>query len=104
MILYTRQEDTQKMKIVDEYFGCDVFSTSAMQRYLPHAVYKQMMDVMEKGKELPKEIADVVANAMKDWAMDKGATHYTHWFQPMTGITAEKHDAFINPTGPTSVI
>ena len=104
MILYTRQEDTIKMKIVDEYFGCDVFSTSAMQRYLPHAVYKQMMDVMEKGKELPKEIADVVANAMKDWAMDKGATHYTHWFQPMTGITAEKHDAFINPTGPTSVI
>ena len=104
MILYTRQEDTQKMKIVDEYFGCDVFSTSAMQRYLPHAVYKQMMDVMEKGKELPTEIADVVANAMKDWAMDKGATHYTHWFQPMTGITAEKHDAFINPTGPTSVI
>ena len=104
MILYTRQEDTRKMKIVDEYFGCDVFSTSAMQRYLPHAVYKQMMDVMEKGKELPKEIADVVANAMKDWAMDKGATHYTHWFQPMTGITAEKHDAFINPTGPTSVI
>jgi len=75
MILYTRQEDTRKMKIVDEYFGCDVFSTSAMQRYLPHAVYKQMMDVMEKGKELPKEIADVVANAMKDWAMDKGATH-----------------------------
>ena len=61
MILYTRQEDTQKMKIVDEYFGCDVFSTSAMQRYLPHAVYKQMMDVMEKGKELPKELADVVA-------------------------------------------
>ena len=104
MILYTRQEDTRKMKIVDEYFGCDVFSTSAMQRYLPHAVYKQMMDVMEKGKELPKEIADVVANAMKDWAMDKGATHYPHWFQPMTGITAEKHDAFINPTGPTSVI
>ncbi len=104
MILYTRQEDTRKMKIVDEYFGCDVFSTSAMQRYLPHAIYKQMMDVMEKGKELPKEIADVVANAMKDWAMDKGATHYTHWFQPMTGITAEKHDAFINPTGPTSVI
>ena len=54
MILYTRQEDTRKMKIVDEYFGCDVFSTSAMQRYLPHAIYKQMMDVMEKGKELPR--------------------------------------------------
>lgn len=92
------------MKIVDEYFGCNVFSTSAMQKYLPHAVYKQMIDVMENGKELPREIADTVANAMKDWAMDKGATHYTHWFQPMTGITAEKHDSFITPTGPNSVI
>ncbi|MGM9912954.1 glutamine synthetase III family protein [Floccifex sp.] len=92
------------MKIVDEYFGCDVFGPSAMQKYLPHAVYRQMIDVMENGKELPSEIADTVANAMKDWAMDKGATHYTHWFQPMTGITAEKHDAFINPTGPNSVI
>lgn len=92
------------MQIVDEYFGCDVFSASAMQKYLPHLVYKQMIDVMENGKELPKEIADTVANAMKDWAMDKGATHYTHWFQPMTGITAEKHDAFINPTGPNAVI
>lgn len=92
------------MKIVDEYFGCDVFSQRAMQKYLPNAIYKQMIDVMENGKELPKEIADTVANAMKDWAMDKGATHYTHWFQPMTGITAEKHDAFINPTGPNSVI
>lgn len=92
------------MKIVDEFFGCDVFGPAAMQRYLPHAIYKKMIDVMERGKELPKEIADTVANAMKDWAMDKGATHYTHWFQPMTGITAEKHDAFINPTGPNSVI
>lgn len=92
------------MKIVDEYFGCDVFGPNAMQKYLPHAVYRQMIDVMENGKELPPEIADTVANAMKDWAMDKGATHYTHWFQPMTGITAEKHDAFINPTGPNSVI
>lgn len=92
------------MKIVDEYFGCDVFGPNAMQRYLPNAIYKQMIDVMEHGKELPREIADTVANAMKDWAMDKGATHYTHWFQPMTGITAEKHDAFINPTGPNSII
>lgn len=59
------------MKIVDEFFGCDVFGPAAMQRYLPHAIYKQMIDVMEHGKELPKEIADTVANAMKDWAMDK---------------------------------
>ena len=92
------------MKIVDEFFGCDVFGPAAMQRYLPHAIYKQMIDVMEHGKELPKEIADTVANAMKDWAMDKGATHYTHWFQPMTNVTAEKHDSFISPTGDGQVI
>ncbi len=92
------------MKIVDKYFGCDVFSKQEMEKYLPHSIYKQMVKVMEDGLELPSQIADVVANAMKDWAMEKGATHYTHWFQPMTGITAEKHDAFINPTGPNSVI
>ncbi|MBQ0066349.1 MAG: glutamine synthetase III [Firmicutes bacterium] len=92
------------MRVVDEFFACDVFSLSAMQKYLPNVVYKQMVDVMENGKELPKEIADTVANAMKDWAIDKGATHYTHWFQPMTGSTAEKHDAFINPAGPNAVI
>lgn len=92
------------MKIVDKYFGCDVFSKQEMEKYLPHSIYKQMVKVMEDGLELPPQIADVVANAMKDWAMEKGATHYTHWFQPMTGITAEKHDAFINPTGPNSVI
>lgn len=92
------------MKIIDEYFANDVFSLSVMQKYLPTAVYKQMIEVIEHGKELPREIADVVANAMKDWAIDKGATHFTHWFQPMTGITAEKHDSFINPTGSSSVI
>ncbi len=92
------------MKIVDKYFGCDVFSKREMEKYLPNSIYKQMVKVMEDGDELPPQIADVVANAMKDWAMDKGATHYTHWFQPMTGITAEKHDAFINPTGPNTVI
>ncbi len=92
------------MKIVDDYFGCDVFGPTAMQKYLPHSIYKTMINVIENGEELPKEIADTVANAMKDWAMDKGATHYTHWFQPMTGITAEKHDAFINPTEKNAVI
>ncbi len=92
------------MKKVDDYFGCKVFSLATMQKYLPHSTYKIMVDVMENGKELPREIADIVANAMKDWAIDLGATHFTHWFQPMTGITAEKHDAFINPTGPNSVI
>lgn len=97
-------EENWKMKIVDDYFGCNVFSLDTMQKYLPHSTYKIMKDVMENGKELPKEIADIVANAMKDWAIEKGATHFTHWFQPMTGITAEKHDAFINPSGPNSVI
>ena len=92
------------MKIVDKYFGCDFFSKREMEKYLTNSIYQQMVKVMEDGDELPPQIADVVANAMKDWAMDKGATHYTHWFQPMTGITAEKHDAFINPTGPNTVI
>ncbi len=92
------------MNLVDDYFGCDVFSHKAMQKYLPHSVYKTMVKVMDGGMELPVEIAETVANAMKDWAIDKGATHFTHWFQPMTGITAEKHDAFINPTGPNEVI
>ncbi|WP_439710297.1 glutamine synthetase III, partial [Dubosiella newyorkensis] len=75
-----------------------------MQKYLPNSVFKKLNQVMEYGEPLPAEIADVVANAMKDWAMEKGATHYTHWFQPMTGITAEKHDAFINPTGENSIL
>ena len=104
MLEYSYLEENGKMKKVDDYFGCKVFSLATMQKYLPHSTYKIMVDVMENGKELPREIADIVANAMKDWAIDLGATHFTHWFQPMTGITAEKHDAFINPTGPNSVI
>lgn len=92
------------MNIVDDYFGCNVFGLSTMQNYIPHSVFKVMVNVIENGKELPSDVADIVANAMKDWAIEKGATHFTHWFQPMTGITAEKHDAFINPTGPNSVL
>ena len=92
------------MKTVDEYFACNVFSKHEMQKYLPNSVFKKLNQVMEYGEPLPAKIADVVANAMKDWAMEKGATHYTHWFQPMTGITAEKHDAFINPTGENSIL
>lgn len=64
-------EENWKMKIVDDYFGCNVFSLDTMQKYLPHSTYKIMKDVMENGKELPKEIADIVANAMKDWAIEK---------------------------------
>ena len=75
-----------------------------MKDRLPKNVFKSLKKTMDEGKEVSKEIADVVASAMKDWAIEKGATHYTHWFQPMTGITAEKHDAFISPTGDGKVI
>ncbi len=89
---------------VSEIFGCNVFNESVMQSRLPKAVFKALKKTMEEGKEVNREIADVVATAMKDWALEKGATHYTHWFQPMTGITAEKHDAFINPVSDGKVI
>ena len=92
------------MSDVNEIFGCNVFNESVMQERLPKSVFKSLKKTMAEGKEVSKEIADVVATAMKDWAIEKGATHYTHWFQPMTGITAEKHDAFISPVGNGKVI
>ncbi|BCN32017.1 glutamine synthetase III family protein [Anaeromicropila herbilytica] len=81
-----------------ELFGSKVFNDSTMKERLPKKVYAELKKTIENGEDLNPEIADVVANAMKDWAIENGATHYTHWFQPMTGITAEKHDSFINPT------
>ena len=89
---------------VAEIFGSNVFNDAAMKERLPKAVYKELKKTIELGMELNPAIADAVANAMKDWAIEKGATHYTHWFQPMTGITAEKHDAFINPTSDGKVL
>ncbi|MCR5625727.1 MAG: glutamine synthetase III [Lachnospiraceae bacterium] len=83
---------------VAEYFGEDVFNDAVMQERLPKKVYKELKKTINDGKDLDPMIAEVVANAMKDWAVEKGATHYTHWFQPLTGITAEKHEAFISPT------
>ena len=80
---------------VVETFGCDVFNDSVMQARLPKKVYKELKKTIEEGKEMSMEIADVVAHEMKEWAIEKGATHYSHWFQPLTGVTAEKHDAFI---------
>ena len=80
---------------ITEFFGSNVFSTSVMQEHLPKKVFAEVMDVMEHGGNISIATADIVANAMKDWAVEKGATHYTHWFQPLTGITAEKHDAFM---------
>ena len=78
-----------------EIFGENVFNDAVMQERLPKKVYKKLKEVINEGKELDLETADVVAHEMKEWAIEKGATHYTHWFQPLTGVTAEKHDAFI---------
>ena len=80
---------------VTELFGCDVFNDAVMEERLPKKVYKELKETIEEGKELSLEIADVVAHEMKEWAIEKGATHFSHWFQPMTGVTAEKHDVFI---------
>ena len=81
---------------VAEIFGENVFNDSVMQERLPKEVYKELQRTIQEGKELQRSIADVVANEMKEWAIEKGATHYSHWFQPLTGATAEKHDAFIS--------
>ncbi len=81
---------------VAEIFGSNVFNDAVMQERLPKKVYKELMKTIEEGKELDLATADVIAHEMKEWAIEKGATHYTHWFQPLTGVTAEKHDSFIS--------
>ena len=83
-------------KMVSEIFGLDVFNDVAMRERLPKRIYADLKHTIREGRDLSPETAEVVANAMKDWAIERGATHYTHWFQPMTGVTAEKHDAFIS--------
>ncbi|MDD7292647.1 MAG: glutamine synthetase III [Clostridiaceae bacterium] len=85
------------MKSVTEVFGSMVFDDAAMEARLPKETYKTLQKTIKDGKHLEISVANVVANAMKDWAIEKGATHFTHWFQPMTGVTAEKHDSFISP-------
>jgi len=82
----------------NEMYGMNAFGDSVMRDRLPKAIYKELKSVQDGTAELTVACAEVVANAMKDWAIEKGATHYTHWFQPMTGLTAEKHDSFISPT------
>ncbi len=89
---------------VPEYFGSMVFGETVMKERLPKDVYKSLKKTIKEGTPLDQHIANVVANAMKDWALSKGATHFTHWFQPMTGITAEKHDSFISPCQDGTVI
>ncbi len=92
------------MNKVPELFGSMVFNEAVMKERLPKDVYKALKCTIRQGTALDPQIAGVVANAMKDWAIEKGATHFTHWFQPMTGITAEKHDAFISPCSDGTVI
>ena len=81
-----------------DYFGKKVFTREKMFKYLPKHIYEKMMDVTDHGARLDRDVADAVAAGMRQWAMDNGVTHYTHWFQPLTGITSEKHDGFIDPT------
>ena len=80
-------------------FGENVFGIDEQRRRLPKHVFKALSASLAAGKPLDASTADAVAQAMREWAMEKGATHYTHWFQPLTGLTAEKHDSFYNPTG-----
>jgi glutamine synthetase len=89
---------------LESVYGCDVFNDAVMKARLPKNVYKSIKKTIDEGVALDPSVADVVANAMKDWAIEKGATHFTHWFIPMTGITAEKHDSFISPTNDGKVI
>ena len=85
---------------IEEIFAENVFTVATMEKRLPKKVFQEVRNVMEFGGELSAAAADVVAKAMKDWAVEKGATHYTHWFQPLTGFTAEKHDSFISHPNP----
>lgn len=91
------KQDAAVIKLA-ELFGSNVFNDAVMRERLPKATYKALRKTIDEGLPLDPSVAEVVANAMKDWAIEKGATHYTHWFQPMTGVTAEKHDSFISPT------
>ena len=89
---------------VSEIYGSYVFNDATMRERLPKKIYKELKETMESGGDLDSHVAEVVANAMKDWAIEQGATHYCHWFQPLTGITAEKQDAFISPMGNGGVL
>lgn len=101
MIAAERKYVVEKEKFVpvSEYYGEDTFSNKIMKEKLPKEAYKKMMEAINEAKTIDSATADIVACAMKEWALEKGATHFAHWFQPMTGTTAEKHDAFIEPTG-----
>ena len=92
------------MRSVTDFFGTMVFNDEVMKSRLDEDVYNAIQNTIQNGKRLDLSLANRIASAMKDWAIEKGATHYTHWFQPMTGITAEKHDSFITPKSNSTVI
>ena len=92
------------METVSDYFGCLVFDERVMKAKLSSNVYRSLHKTIQRGTKLDPSVADAVAAAMKDWAIANGATHFTHWFQPLTGITAEKHDSFITPAPDGGVI
>ena len=92
------------MAHVSEIYGSMVFNEHVMKERLPSATYKSLTKTIKEGKPLDIEVANVVAHAMKEWAIEHGATHYTHWFQPLSGITSEKHDSFLNPVGDGTAI
>lgn len=92
------------MKSISEVFGKKVFNDAVMKLMLPPESYRALKKHMEEGTELEPAVADSIAAVMKDWAIEHGATHFTHWFQPMTGITAEKHDSFLSPAGDGTVM
>ena len=87
------------MPAVQDIFGTMVFSDKVMRERLPEEAYAAVQRTLKSGRRLQPDTAEAVASAMRDWALEKGATHFTHWFQPMTGVTAEKHDSFIKPDG-----
>src|SRR3990167_1713397 len=91
-------------RLVPDYYGSNVFSLKTMRNYLSEKAYKSLSETIKNSGALDPSIAGEVAEAMKTWAVSKGATHYTHWFQPLTGLTAEKHDSFIQPDGEGGVI
>lgn len=96
--------EKEKFVPVSQYFGEDTFNHKVMKEKLPKDTFRKLMEAINEDKMLDDETANIVAHAMKEWALEKGATHFAHWFQPMTGITAEKHDAFADPCGPGAVI
>lgn len=98
------RDETGKRQKISDFFGQNVFDLPKMAEKLPKDIYTKILSTIETGQKLDPQVADVVAKTVKEWAISKGVTHYTHWFQPLTGLTAEKHDAFITPTGDQKVV